>query len=331
MLRKFKNCLLIHHWDADGVCSAAQIYEELSSNNTKIELYVPVIGSYRLNKGEMERFKWKSYECIVIADISLPEQDILELKKLTGSLFIFDHHVQRQIPNVQIFNPILSGRMDYPSTSWIVKDYFGMKTDLLAVLGAIGDHEESVKEFKIYSEINEFLRSSDLTLSDALHMVELIDSNYKVKDRLAVREAVLKLIEYKDRPRRILEDRNWIERAEIIRREVERCLQTPVRVYNKIILKDIDSKFNIISTVTRRISWSNPGRVTVVVNRNFGEDSQIYVRENGLNVDLTGIIEMAKSKGYVAGGRRNSVGILLPRSHVEPFLSDIESYLEGLV
>lgn len=319
-----EEALVIHHWDTDGICSAAQILEFLEYCGFRVTLFTPIVGCYWLDSRELEELLGGGYDLVCVADISLPWENLRSLRGVYGRVFVFDHHkVKGVVEGVSYINPYLGGleRM-YPSTSWIIKEFLGRDTDLLAVLGAIGDNEWRIRVFPMYSEITGFLGRFSLGFRDVLEMVYLLDSNYKVNDRGAVVEAVSRVLKYKNNPKTLLESRDWRVRMEMVEGEVNRWVNASRRVVGRAVLLEIHTKLNIISAITRRVAWSNPGRVTVVVNKGYFRDQdQIYFREYYAGVDLSWIIELAKSRGYLSGGRGDAVGVIIPKSDLEGFLS----------
>jgi len=89
-------------------------------------------------------------------------------------------------------------------------------------------------------------------------------------------------------------------------------------------LKRIHTKFNIISTVTRRIAW-NSGQDTVVVNTGFFKDNdQIYVRSSK---NLQPLIQQGKMLGYRCGGKTEVLGAVVPKEKTESFVQETLRFL----
>ena len=320
--------LIIHHWDTDGICSAAQLLEILGFN---ADLFVPDIGCYWIKDQDLKMICKRNYNTIYVVDLSLSSRDLIKLRNCCNELIVFDHHKIKDFPNgITVVNPYLNrGEMLYPSTSWVIKEYFGKKLDLLSVLGAIGDNEYEIKNFQVFKDISRFLTSIGISLEDAIRMVHLIDSNYRVNDKDGVIRAVKKMLDYKENPREILSDVDWTQKLKIIEREINKWIDAPMKEYGRILLKKIHTRYNIISTVTRRISWANPGKICVVVNTGFSEDNaQMYIREYKTNVDISWIIKVARSLGFSAGGRSDVVGLVIPKDRLDILLSYILSALK---
>jgi len=287
--------VLIHHWDTDGISSVRLLLEKLSKN---VVNKIPVLGNYFLTEEEL--MSYASYDFVIVVDMALPEENIKRLAKST-KVVIFDHHLQQPIPGVVHHNPIGKGQnpLLYPSASWIVNESLGNPTNVFALLGIVGDHEKRIQTNKeFYKKITDFCIQEQFMFDDLLMMVYLLDSSYKVGDRKAVEEIPQLLLEYTD-ARRILQNVRWKNNLILFENEIGKFVNAPGEEQQGVLLKRIHTKFNIISTVTRKIAW-NSGNYTVVVNTGFFKDNdQIYVR-SGKN--LQPLIHQGKMFGYRCGG-----------------------------
>jgi len=312
--------LLIHHWDTDGICSARLLLEKLPKTMVN---RTPVLGQYFLTEAEMTRYS--SYDFIIVVDMALPEEHIRRLGN-TAQVMIFDHHLQQLIPGVFHHNPIATGKNPalYPSASWIVNEFLGSPVNVFALLGVIGDHERRIQTNKKFNaQITEFCSKNQITFDELLRMVSLLDSSYKVGDRNAVEEAPRLLLTYSD-VRRILENKQWKRNLLLLEAEIGKYVQGDGEENDHVLLKRIHTKFNIISTVTRRIAWES-GKDTVVVNTGFFKDhDQVYVRSGK---DLQPLIQQGRMQGYRCGGKKEVLGAVIPREKTESFVEEILQFL----
>jgi hypothetical protein len=312
--------LLIHHWDTDGICSARLLLEKLPKN---IINKTPELGNYFLTDEEI--IGYSAYDFIIIADMALPEDNISRLAK-QAKVLIFDHHLQKPIQGVFHQNPIGRGAdpLLYPSASWIVNDFLGNPANIFAFLGVIGDHEKRIQTNKaIYTKITDFCSKEHLSFDDLLMMVFLIDSNYKVGDRKAVEEAPDLLLEYSD-IRRVFQNVRWKNNLVLLEKEIVKLVEAPYEEKQNVLLKRIHTKYNIISTVTRRIAW-NLAKDTVVINTGFFKDNdQIYVRSSK---NLQPLIQQGKMLGYRCGGKTEVLGAVVPKERTESFVQEILRFL----
>jgi single-stranded DNA-specific DHH superfamily exonuclease len=314
--------LLIHHWDTDGICSAKLLLKHLSDK--KIENRTPELGNYYLTEEELE--KYCGYDFVIVVDMNLPEDNILRLAK-NAKVMIFDHHLGNEIKQVFHQNPIIKGKDPdlYPSASWIVNDFLENDVNIFALLGVIGDHEQKIKNNPRFNKIiNDFCESNNLTFEDMHKMVYLMDSNYKLGDKKAVEEAphiLLKIKTFMD----ISENAKWNKNYKILNEELTKQLSLPSDEINGIVLKKISTPYNIISTITRRVSWDS-GKDTIVINTGFFEDrNQIYVRSKK---DCKPMIMRGKELGFKCGGKKEVLGAIVPKEKTDSFVKEILDFLK---
>jgi len=313
--------LLIHHWDADGISSARLLLERLSDKN--IDNKTPELGNYFLTDRELNEYS--KYDFVIIADMSLPEANILRLAE-NAKIFIFDHHLGKVIEEVYHNNPIIKGENpdEYPSASWIVNDFLGNDVNLFSLLGIVGDHERNIKNNEVfYKIITEFCHKHNLSFDDLLKMVNLLDTNYKLGDKKAVEKAPHLLFEYNSASD-ILEDTQWNKNLTELNEEITRQLESPADEIDGIIVKKINTKYNIISTITRKVAWDS-GKNTMVLNTGFFNDKdQLYVRSAK---NLESMIQRGKTLGYKCGGKKEVLGAILPKEKTDSFFDEIKEFL----
>jgi len=325
-VKNYEKGLIIHHWDADGISSATLFIEYLRKMKKEliIKNYTPTIGNYFLEDHEIKKLSSQNYQFIIIADINFPKNDILKLKNASkAEIFYFDHHIQDKIEEVYHFNPLIEGinGEKYPSTSWFVNNYLGNPVNITAILGAVGDHESKLKNIKdVYKVIKDFIEKLGISFDDVLRMTELIDSNYKVGDRDGVIEAPFLLL--KINPREILEQITWNKNLEKLREDLEKqTSKPPTRTVGKVLIWEINTPYNTISTITKRLAWKNNNNIVVIVNRGwFKNRDQVYIRTGNNLFDSNEIINFAKGLGYSAGGKKEVVAAVIPRSETKKFL-----------
>ncbi|KYK30013.1 single-stranded DNA-specific exonuclease [Thermoplasmatales archaeon SG8-52-1] len=314
--------LLIHHWDTDGICSAKLLLEHLSEND--IDNRTPQLGNYFLTEEELEEYS--KYDYVIVVDMSLPENNILKLAE-NAKIMIFDHHLGKVIEKVYHHNPIIKGENPdkYPSASWIVNDFLGNKVNLFALLGIVGDHEQKIKKNKEFTEkINAFCNENDLNFEDLLKMAYLLDSNYKLGDKKTVEKAPHMLLE-NGSANDILNNKIWNENLNKLNEEITNILEKPSDEIGGIILKKINTPYNIISTITRKIAWES-GKNTVVVNSGFFENKdQIYMRSIK---NAEPMIQRGKSLGFRCGGKKEVLGAIVPKEKTDSFVQEILEFLK---
>jgi len=314
--------ILIHHWDTDGICSAKLLLEHLTGKD--ITNRTPELGNYYLTDSELEEYS--KYDFVIIADMSFPESNILTLAN-SAKVMIFDHHLGKVIEKVYHHNPVIKGKNpdDYPSASWIVNDFLENKVNLFALLGIIGDHEQKIKNNKeFYKKITDFCNENNLKFEDLLKMVYLMDSNYKLGDKIAVEKAPHILLE-NGSASDILNNKIWNGNLSKLNEEINKILERPSDEVGGVIFKKINTPYNIISTITRKIAWET-GKNTVVVNSGFFDNKdQIYMRSSK---NAEPMIKRGKSLGFKCGGKKEVLGAIVPKNKTDSFVQEILDFLK---
>jgi len=316
--------LLIHHWDTDGICSAKLIIEKLGEKITNN--ITPTLGNYFLTDEELSRCQ--GFDFIIIVDMSLPEENILTLAK-NAKVLIFDHHLGKEIKSVFHHNPIIKGENpdEYPSASWIVNDYLQNPVNLHSILGIIGDHEQKIKNNKTFNHLIEnFCKKQDLTFEKLLQMAYLIDSNYKLGEKENVEKAPYYLLDNQT-PADILEHEQWNKNIKHLNAEIEDILSESIDSTQDIIMKTMNSKSNIISTITRKIAWKHDKNTIVINNGYFTDENQLYVRT--INADMKPMIQKGKQYGFKCGGKKEVLGAIIPKEKTKDFVDEIINYLNN--
>jgi len=313
--------LLIHHWDTDGICSAQILLDYLSDK--KIINVTPEIGNYYLTENELKQYS--VYDFVIIVDMAFPKENILRLAK-NAKVLIFDHHLGKKIKEVYHENPVIKGKKPdkYPSASWIINQYLDNSVNLYALLGIVGDHEQKIKNNKPFNNIiMNFCNDSNITFDDMLKMVYLLDSNYKIGDKKAVEKAPNLLLNYTS-TFEILKNLQWNKNLKKLNKEITKQLEKVSDEIDGTIIKKINTPYNIISTITRKIAWDSR-KNTLVINTGFFKDmDQIYMRSNK---NAESIIKRGKDLGFKCGGKREVLGAIVPKNKTDSFVEEIMEFL----
>ncbi len=151
-VEKFKNPLVVHHYDCDGITSGAITIKALQNMNKPYRNKV-----YRkLDETAIEELK-KEDE-IIFVDLGGGTELVNELK---GEIVIIDHHQTKNINHLQI-NPELFGYDGCLGLSASGAAYFTFRTQSdLAVVGAIGDVQYPFKELNL-ELVKEAVKSGEI-------------------------------------------------------------------------------------------------------------------------------------------------------------------------
>ena len=101
-------------------------------------------------------------------------------------------------------------------------------------------------------------------------------------------------------------------------------MNLPSDEVNGIILKKVNTPYNIISTITRRVAWDS-GKNTIVINTGFFDDrDQVYVRGKK---DAKPMIMRGKELGFKCGGKKEVLGAIVPKQKTDSFVKEIIEFL----
>ncbi|MGA1848868.1 MAG: DHH family phosphoesterase [Thermoplasmatota archaeon] len=305
--------LIIHHWDTDGICSAAKLVRALGA--TDFVNMSPEIGDFSFSgriKDEMEL-----HDEIYVLDLNLPA----EVKDTNKRITFIDHHIQKKMENdlVDQINPLVEGKDPsmFPSCTTVISDHFN-DWDILSVLGAVGDVGEKALS---HPKVKEVLDSTGISSADVSRIVSLMDSNYPAGDLEAVEEAVRFVL--RSPPGDLLRREAWIQRLDDIERTIEESLGRREEI-DGFALIDFKSPYNVISKLARKAVWEMGYSGALVINRDFHGKGQTYFRvssDTASRIDMASIIATLKDMGINAGGKREVVGSVYPKERAEDVLS----------
>ncbi len=293
--------IVVHHWDADGVSSAAILMRERG----RMPVFTPPVGEFKFDP-RIESGVYSS-KLAYFVDLNMPG-DVFRLAErgLLRKAYFIDHHIQEPISHDRIIyhNPLSRGEV-YPSASFVVSELFN-HSSYLTVLGAVGDVGERLFEMERFGELAEkILEEEGVGVEEVLEAVRLVDSNYITLDRYGVEEAALFLSEAELDD--VLERVEWIEKAKEVKEDIERAVNS-ARVNGGVAFVCFYSPNAIISKVARELVWSGKASVCVAVNRGFNGKYQLYVRLNRGDKRCRELIESLRKLGINAGGKEEVVG-----------------------
>ncbi len=304
--------MLVHHWDTDGITSAA-IYIKVNGED---ELFTPKIGNFYLDEEDFK--KVSSRERVVILDMNLPDAPRL---CENSEVYIYDHHRATRVECAREHcNPYLEGK-HYPSCTTVLMERFSYREDYLVALGIIGDKGPKAREIEEWKIVEKVI-SQGVKYEDLQKAVDLLDSSFKLDRRDEVIENVHLALQGLDA---ILNEERLHRNLERIEREIEMWAERAEDrgSYYFLVMK---SPYHIISSVTRRLAWDF-GKAAIVVNEKNDRD-EFYIRSPAEDFNALPLIEIAKEKGYRAGGKREVMGAILPRGEGKRFAEEVLEVLK---
>lgn len=334
-LRGRTRVAVVHHWDADGIASAALVLEEARRVTPHAEVVnlSPTIGRWYLGPEEIERLREWAPQVLVLVDLAVRDDDLGSILDGVGApALMVDHHRADvpEDPRVDYHNPVAEGgaEEENPACTWVLRRLLGRPVDLLAVLGVFGDRGRGVRDEPVWPHLEGFLEVSGLEEADIHWLVDLVDSSAKRMDVAAVNAAVGHLLEGWRDPRTLLDQPDWnASAAEVEGALVDELERGPETVLGRILIKTIDTPYLVISTAARRLVRTRDQPVVVVVNLGYSEtETQLYVRRTG-DLDLSPLIGRMRARGLSAGGKGEVVGVVAPDESVDEVVADFLEFL----
>ncbi len=324
------NTLLVHHWDTDGICSAAIVEMELfEATGTPLpKRFTPPMGNFFLTDPEREEIASGGHDLVIVVDMSFPPRDILFMADQAGSVVILDHHVGPLIedPRVEHLNPVVKGdsQDNNPATTFVVSRYLDRELDLLSVLGAVGDLGKKLRKSpEVWAKVQRVMDEHSEDLETVQSAVDLIDSSYKVGDRGGVTAAPSIVKPCGADLSDVRTFGQWAENLKRIDAEIDSVLERPLKdLGSGLVMLEMDTGMEIISAVTRKLAWSRTEGASIVYNSKPGPNDQVYVRLSG-DGDLTDAVKWAKGRLASAGGKKEVLGAVVPKEEREEFMSEL--------
>lgn len=321
-----KRGVIIHHWDTDGLCSAAELlnYCQKRWPDKKIDTFVPTITNYYLTEQQYTYLQKQGYDFVMTCDINFQADTINRLAELfPKQAFIFDHHHQTPYTNVHYYNE------PYPSCAAYICAALQQPYSLTAVMAIVGDREESIqKDPKFYPIVQEGMAEHGLTFSQLLDVRRLIDSNYIVEDYAGM-ITTIELLRHD--PLAVLTDVTLQSNVQRMGNEIDILTTvTPKQVTDLIMEFTINTHMNLLSQMTRH--WSRQYPDNIIITHQFQhEQYNCYMRRRTASVDMRSMISYARSLGLNAGGKEEVVGIIIPDGKFDYFFPKLVDQLKQLV
>ncbi|OYT44702.1 MAG: hypothetical protein B6U85_09660 [Desulfurococcales archaeon ex4484_42] len=313
LIGEASNVFIIHHWDTDGVSSAAMLLRKLG-NERVVDVVTPKIGFYEYSAIPKPDF---DVDTIVILDYGVNgdeyEKYYLSLDRHVR-LIVIDHHMvfAPKLSDIVYINPLSSGvshELRYPSTSSIVYEILDMPNDKvmksLYLLGIIGDIVPLLKNSNKLLHLNyihDIIKEVNTDIKELIKLSESIDSCYRLLDYTCLKEAVY--IGSKDGVEGLLKLKPLINaraRAESLINDALNKLHLILNRKN-VKLYELTYDAYVTSAIGRKLAELNPKDVIILLhhipklNKGF-----IYVRSisRKLNVLWRKLI----AEGIKVGGK----------------------------
>lgn len=300
--------VVIHHWDTDGLVSAAMLrnYFHTHYPTVKLDLFMPTITNYYLTEDQFAYLQQQGYEFIVTCDLNFPSDTVQGLaQRWAGQVYFFDHH-HHPAPheNVHYYNAV------HPACASHIAERLNLPMDLLPVIAMVGDREEGIQQEKdYYPYVQAMMAEHNLTFTQLLEARRLIDSNYIADDYDGIIDTIQLL---QDDPLGVLTDVRLQDNLSKIDSEIASWLeQAPQSLAPEVHFWEIETHYNILSHVTRALSRKYPDKI-IFTKQLKGDQYTCYVRRRDANFDARDVIAFAHELGLNSGGKPEVAGIIIP-------------------
>ncbi len=300
--------MILHHWDTDGICSASLLMDKYG----KQENFTPKIGNYFLDDEDLSALR--NYDRIIITDMNLANaRELCDFADVT----IYDHHIAKRVECAEHINPYLDGK-SYPSATLVIYEKLELPLDHRIILGMVGDVGKKILERPEKEIVKRYLKKSGRSFEEMESAALLLDSSYKMFKRQEVLDNVFTA----DDLDAILNSEKLRKNQETLEKEIE-ALVSEAEDIGKLTVLKMRTEHHIISAVAREIAWGM-GKTALVLNEKSDRD-EIYLRSP--HTDVSKYIDLAKSRGYNAGGKKEVVGVVLPRGEGRRFFEELREDL----
>ncbi len=339
---------IIHHWDMDGTSSSVIISRILEKVRGRPADWVSIPEQRAYHLSEKDHEKIEDLDKLIILDFNLEAEELEEiLEEYDVDILMVDHHSFGRKPDgVSFVNPREFDSDIYVPCSKIcldISEEFGLKDELrwIAGMGVIQDFGvdscpelfENLEE-KYDKYLPEELSQQQLAknceygrYSSILNIKPYRDSQHfaklayralmKSEDLMEIeaqeeyRQVYEVYLEMQDEFNRVLE--NYEDEREIDR---EKC----------VIFFELDSKFNINSSIATNMSTKTPEWIHLVVQKE-PDEINISGRCQSGRVDLGKLLqqalpEKAKEESAEAGGHRKAAGASMHPDYYPEFKSN---------
>ncbi len=306
-LKKGEKIYVLHHWDTDGVASAAILLRMLGSHI--VGMSTPKIGVYGASALNPDEIKRSRAETLVILDYGARPDEVLARLPQGIQVFIVDHHAVELSGGVKerCCNPVALGmsEAEYPSTTWVLYELLNTPPDIadLVALGIVGDLGPALASSEYVMFVDNVAAELNMTLNDFVKAAELVDSCYRTVNSKCIEHAAQVLAE--EGVRGVLNDEILINARESASRYVEsaydrlQSLEEPCPGV-KIWKLSLDSL--VTSYVGRSLARAYPDDV-ILLAHNIPSLNVTYVYVRSYSVPLRRFLEKLREEGLNVGGK----------------------------
>ncbi len=307
VLREGRKVYVLHHWDADGVASAAILLRVLGPHI--VGMSTPKIGVYGASALNPNEIKKSGAHTLVVLDYGAHPHEVLARVPQGLQTFIVDHHAVELSCNARehCCNPVALGlgEAEYPSTTWVLYELLNTPSNIvdLVALGIVGDLGPALATSEHVTFVDNVAAELNMTLNDFVRAAELIDSCYRIVNSECIEHAVQVLAE--KGVRGVLHDEVLISAHESASRYVDSAydrLQSLGEPCPGVKVWKLSLDSLVTSYVGRSLARAYPDDVILLVH-NIPSLNVTYVYVRSYSMPLRRFLEKLREEGLSVGGK----------------------------
>lgn len=316
-ISKKDNIAIIHHDDADGFCSGIIFQDHCKSLGAATKTF-----SYNFSKTDISKLPLKSFNKIIITDISTKaiQEEIKSIKHKT--IFLTDHHPKFPLPKEIL--ALITIDQGYIPSSRTAYELTGQKK-WLAMIGTISDAGNLYKENDHF--INSFLKEEKLTLEEfqtncshifsdtIIYFANTPDKLFPTLAKISSLQEIQKLQQYADK----------IEKE--IQKITKECNTKREKLGNANFYY-IEPKYQIKGIVAAILSRENPDEPHILVSpkKSNKKTLSIATRHQSPDANLPKLLEAATKNlpDSTSGGHPRASGGQIRAKDLEQFKQNIK-------
>ena len=335
VLARARRIAIIHHWDADGIASAAMMINWANERGIECANAAPPIGDYSDYASTVSGLgAWKPDVVVLGLDLAVTGSALQSLARQSSPsrLVWVDHHSNPPSPpeGPVFLHPSFIPADHPPSNAWFLAKLLSIPPGLLGSIGTCGDLGRTIASHPVAAQIAETAFELGLTLDQLLSLADLIDSSYRVGSHPDVEKAPRTLAQNAGHVEDLLNNKTWRANKLAVDREMHKLMSEGHERHGAVAMRTIRTRMHLASIVARQMALQEAGRAKAVIVRNlWGESVTFYIRRADPQLDLTPFIALGQGMGYSAGGKPEVVGMIVPREDVSAVTAKVMDYLEG--
>ena len=308
---------VVHHWDVDGVASAALAWRLLGRPSW---LSVPRIGFYSASAIPEPP---ASVDALLVLDYGIPGAEYVKLRRAlrVPLIVVVDHHrVQppQPVEGLYYINPVAAGEVDEddaPACSFLLYRLLGSPggveervTAALGIAGDLGPYIDAGKPHPGLERARQLLRGTGWSLERLRELAELVDSCYRIVDTECIRFAVETLATRG--PEALASSPRLREAEKKAKSMIEDALKRlePIPAPRGVLAYRLEYDGYVTGAIGRILASRNPDGVAVLVHTIPSQGGGfIYIRS--VSTPVTPLREELARRGWRSGGKK-SVAVL---------------------